>query len=84
MQDYSQKKSAKILSPSADLHFCIRGKIPVIFLEVFPWGALIPSQDYADSRFRPFALLLLITACPDLVFMRARNPWLRLRLVLLG
>jgi hypothetical protein len=38
----------------------------------------------ADNCFRPFALLLLITACPDRVFIRTRKPWVRARLILLG
>jgi len=52
--------------------------------EGFPWEARIFSPAYAASRFRPFALLLLITACPDLVLIRTLKPWVRLRVVLPG
>jgi len=37
-----------------------------------------------DKRLRPFALLLLITALPALVFIRLRKPCVRLRFMLLG
>ena len=40
--------------------------------------------DYADNRLRPLARRALITLRPALVAMRARNPWVRLRLMLLG
>lgn len=36
------------------------------------------------SRLRPFALRRLMTWRPFLVAMRARKPWVRLRLILLG
>ena len=39
---------------------------------------------YADNRLRPLARRLLIIARPDFVFIRARKPWVRLRLMLLG
>ena len=39
---------------------------------------------YTDSRLRPLARRALITLRPALVDMRARNPWARLRLRLLG
>ena len=42
------------------------------------------GPDYADSRLRPLARRALITLRPALVAMRARNPWVRLRLRLLG
>lgn len=42
------------------------------------------SPSYADSRLRPLARRALITLRPALVDMRARNPWVRLRLRLLG
>lgn len=38
----------------------------------------------AANCIRPFALLLLITARPERVFIRTRKPWVRARLVLLG
>jgi hypothetical protein len=40
--------------------------------------------DQAESRFRPLARRRRIIACPERVFMRARNPWVRARLILLG
>ena len=39
---------------------------------------------YADNRFRPLARRALMILRPPLVAMRARNPWVRLRLRLLG
>ena len=38
----------------------------------------------AESRLRPLARRLLITACPARVLIRLRKPWVRLRLMLLG
>lgn len=38
----------------------------------------------AESRFRPLARRRRITAWPERVFMRARKPWVRARLILLG
>lgn len=43
-------------------------------------GSLI----YGVNRARPFARRRLITRRPALVAMRARNPWVRARLILLG
>ncbi len=45
--------------------------------------ALAPAFQ-ADNRARPLARRALITARPPRVFMRARNPWLRLRFKVLG
>ena len=42
------------------------------------------QRDQAASRLRPLALLALMILRPLRVFMRARNPWLRLRFRLLG
>ena len=42
------------------------------------------GPDYADSLLRPLARRALITLRPALVDMRVRNPWVRLRLRLLG
>jgi len=39
---------------------------------------------YALKRVRPFARLALIIRLPALVAILARNPWVRLRLRLLG
>ena len=39
---------------------------------------------YTANRFRPLARRALITLRPFLVFMRVRNPWVRLRGVLWG
>jgi hypothetical protein len=39
---------------------------------------------YADSTLRPLARRRLITSRPFLVAIRARNPWVRLRLITLG
>ncbi len=39
---------------------------------------------YTDRRLRPLARLRLITARPDLVAMRTRNPWVRFRRRLCG
>lgn len=39
---------------------------------------------YAERRTRPLARRRQITARPAFVFIRARNPWVRLRLILLG
>ncbi len=38
----------------------------------------------AESLLRPLARRLLITSWPDRVLIRARNPWVRARLILLG
>jgi hypothetical protein len=43
-----------------------------------------PRNDQADRRARPLARRALRTRRPPLVAMRARNPWRRLRLILLG
>lgn len=42
------------------------------------------SRDQALRRARPRARRALIMARPFLVFIRARNPWVRLRLISLG
>ena len=42
------------------------------------------SLNYGVNRARPFARRRLITRRPALVAMRARNPWVRARLILLG
>ena len=48
-----------------------------------PWGeSLIRHQ--TDRRFRPLALLRLMTSLPPLVRIRTRKPCVRLRLVLCG
>ena len=39
---------------------------------------------YAESVLRPFLRRLLKTRFPPGLFMRARKPWVRLRLMLLG
>jgi hypothetical protein len=39
---------------------------------------------YTANRFRPLARRALMTLRPFLVFMRVRNPWVRLRGVLWG
>ena len=39
---------------------------------------------YAERRTRPLARRRQITARPAFVFILARNPWVRLRLILLG
>lgn len=44
----------------------------------------ISYSAYAERRRRPLARRALITSRPPLVAMRARKPWLRLRLILLG
>lgn len=74
----------KILSLSADFLFYTHMQTHVVSGGGFPWEAQIFSPAYADNRFRPLALLLLITACPALVLIRALNPWVRFRLILLG
>jgi len=42
------------------------------------------GQSYAESLKRPFALRALITALPARVLILSRNPWVRLRFILLG
>jgi hypothetical protein len=42
------------------------------------------GQDYAESLLRPFALRALIIALPARVLILSRNPWVRLRFILLG
>ena len=51
--------------------------------QALPWGeSLIRHQ--TDRRFRPLALLRLMTSLPPLVRIRTRKPCVRLRLVLCG
>ena len=40
--------------------------------------------DYGANRARPFARRRFKTSRPAFVAMRARNPWVRARLILLG
>jgi len=42
------------------------------------------DQGYAESLLRPFALRALMTALPPRVLILSRNPWVRLRFILLG
>ncbi len=42
------------------------------------------GQGYAESLLRPFALRALMTALPPRVLILSRNPWVRLRFILLG
>ena len=49
-----------------------------------PAGRRERAACYADRRLRPLARLRLIRARPVEVLMRARKPWVRLRLILLG
>ncbi len=44
--------------------------------------AKLPGQ--ADKRARPRARRALMIWRPDLVLILARNPWVRLRLIMLG
>lgn len=60
--------------------------------EPFPTGELVLARHnrlitltrYALSRFRPFWRRRRITLRPPAVAMRARNPWLRFRLIFDG
>ena len=48
------------------------------------WKPLFFQQYYAERRLRPRARRALIMARPARVRIRARNPWARFRLILLG
>lgn len=48
------------------------------------WKPVIFQLNYAERRLRPLALRALRIARPALVLIRARKPWVRLRLMLLG
>lgn len=52
--------------------------------ESFAAPGHVGANYQADSRLRPFARRALSTARPDLVFILARNPCRRCRLILLG
>jgi hypothetical protein len=58
-------------------------------LEIDPLAQALPSVEplirhQTERRFRPLALLLLMTSLPPLVRIRTRKPCVRLRLVLCG
>lgn len=48
------------------------------------YGQLCRGQAYGVSLFRPLARLARITLRPPTVRERARNPWVRARLMRLG
>jgi len=65
--------------------------LPVNLIKLLPLAKqsgfleFIPRQDYqAESRLRPFARRAFKIARPARVDIRARNPWVRLRFILLG
>lgn len=61
---------------------------PVLFWLIQPAAARVTRARqnvvYALRRLRPLARRALITARPPGVAMRARKPWVRLRLIMLG
>lgn len=59
-------------------------KLAVLTQQTFFGKPVFFQQNYADKRLRPRALRALKIARPARVLMRARNPWARLRLILLG
>ena len=67
---------------SVTLLYCL--ELKSLSKSFLPRKGLIIDKDQALSSFLPFARLLLITARPPLVFMRARKPCVLLRLRLLG
>jgi hypothetical protein len=65
--------------------------LPVDLIKLLPltkqsgFPEFIPRQGYqADRRLRPFARRAFKIARPARVDIRARNPWVRLRFILLG
>jgi hypothetical protein len=58
-------------------------KLPVFSQQTY-FGKSKSFFHQAESCLRPLARRRLITACPARVLMRNRNPWVRLRLILLG